>query len=152
MTFYNFTKIKKIRKSIPRQILITISESFILAHINYCISIYNSLNDKQLKPFNRIIRIVIRLIYGFKPTDYDSITGLMKSLGWLDIANSSKLRLLCITYTAIITKEPRYLHDILTLRNDMRCLRSSNKLILLKLHFNLKSFGKRSFSYNASYL
>ena len=47
--FYNF---KKIRKSIPRQILITISESFILAHINYCISIYNSLNDNQLKPLD----------------------------------------------------------------------------------------------------
>ena len=95
---------------------------------------------------------MIRLIYGFKPTDYDSITGLMKSLGWLDKDNSSKLRLLCITYTAIITKEPSYLHDILTLRNDMRCLRSSNKLILLKPHFNLKSFGMKSFSYNAFHL
>ena len=83
---------------------------------------------------------------GFKRKDHNSITKCLKSLGWLEMRNYSAYWILCLTYTALYTKEPGYLHDIIKLTENTRRLRSSNSLLLSNHKFNLDTYGKRRFS------
>ena len=86
------------------------------------------------------------MIYGLKRKDHNSITECLTSLGWLEMRNYSAYRILCLTYTALNSKQPRYLYDIIKLKENTRRLRSSNSLLLSNQKFNLDTYGKRRFS------
>ena len=88
------------------------------------------------------------MIYGFKRKDHNSITECLTSLGWLEMRNYSAYIILCLTYTALNAKQPRYLYDIIKLKENIRRLRSSNSLLLS----NGKTYGKRRFSVSAPVL
>ena len=72
------------------------------------------------------------MIYVFKRKVYNCITECLKSLGWLKIRNYSAYIIICLIYTALCTKQPRYLYDIIKLKENTRRLRSSNILLLSK--------------------
>ena len=59
--------------------------------------------------------------------------------------NYSAYRILCLTYTALYGKQPRYLYDIIKLKENTRRLRSSNNLLLLNQKGNLDTYNKRRF-------
>ena len=54
--------------------------------------------------------------------------------------NYSAYRILCLTYTVLNAKQPRYLYDIIKLKKNTRRLRSSNSLLLLNQKFNLDTY------------
>ena len=56
--------------------------------------------------------------------------------------NYSAYRILCLTYTALNAKQPRYLYDIIKLKENTRRLRSSNSLLLSNQKFNLDTMVK----------
>ena len=66
--------------------------------------------------------------------------------------NYSAYRILCLTYTALNAKQPRYLYDIIKLKENTRRLRSSNSLLLSNQKFNLDTHSKRRFSVSAPVL
>ena len=147
--FYYFSKVKKIRKLMSFHNLKMISQSYIISHLNYCNSIYYGITKSRINYLDRILRIIVRMIYGFKRKDHNSITECLTSLGWLEMRNYSAYRILCLTYTALNAKQPRYLYDIIKLKENTRRLRSSNSLLLSNQKFNLDTYGKRRFSVSA---
>ena len=66
--------------------------------------------------------------------------------------NYSAYRILCLTYTALNAKQPRYLYDIIKLKENTRRLRSSYSLLLSNQKVNLNTYGKRRFSVSAPVL
>ena len=66
--------------------------------------------------------------------------------GWLEMRNYSADRILCLTYTALNAKQPRYLYDIIKQKENTRRLRSSHSLLLSNQKCNLDTYGKRRFS------
>ena len=124
--FYYFSKVKKIRKLISFHNLKMISQSYIISHLNYCNYIYYGITKSKMNDLDRKLRIILRMIYGFTRKDHNSITECLTSLGWLEIRNYSAYRILCLTYTAQSAKHPRYLYDIIKLKENTRRLRSSN--------------------------
>ena len=78
-----------------------IYQSYIVSHLNYCNSIYYGIPKSKIKYLNLILRIIVRMIYGFKRKDHNSITECLTSLGWLEMKNYSAYRILCLTYTAL---------------------------------------------------
>ena len=147
--FYYFSKVKKIRKLLSFHNLKMISQSYIISHLNYCNSIYYGITKSRINYLDRILRIIVRMIYGFKRKDHNSITECLTSLGWLEMRNYSAYRILCLTYTALNAKQPCYLYDIIKLKENTRRLRSSNNLLLSNQKFNLDTYGKRRFSVSA---
>ena len=113
-SFYYFSKVKKIRKLMSFHNFKMISQSYIISHLNYCNSIYYGITKSTINYLDRILRIILRMIYGFKRKDHNSISKCLISLGWLEMRNYSAYRILCLTYTALNTKQPRYLYDIVT--------------------------------------
>ena len=46
-----------------------ISQSYIISHLNYCNSIYYGITKSRINYLDRILRIIVRMIYGFKRKD-----------------------------------------------------------------------------------
>ena len=95
-----------------------ILQSYILSHLNYCNSIYYGITKSKINDLDRLLRIIVRMVYGFKRKDHNNITECLKSLDWLEMRNYSAYRKLCLTYTALYTKQPRYLHAIIKLKEN----------------------------------
>ena len=74
-------------------------ESYIISHLNYCNYIYYGITKSRINDLDRILRIIVRMIYVFKRKDHNSITECLTSLGWLEKRNYSAYRILCLTYT-----------------------------------------------------
>ena len=107
--FYYFGKVKKIRKLMSFHNFKMISQSYIISHLNYCNYIYYGINKSKINYLDCILRIIVRMIYGFKRKDHNSITECLKSLGWLEMRNYSAYKILCLTYTAQYAKQPHNL-------------------------------------------
>ena len=86
------------------------SQSYIISHLNYCNYIYYGITKSKINYLDCILRIIVRMIYGFKRKDHNSITECLTSLEWLEMWNYSGYRILCLTYTTLNAKQPRYLY------------------------------------------
>ena len=64
-----------------------ISQSYIISHSNYCNSIDYGIIKSKINYLDRILRIIVRMIYGFKRKEHNSITEYLKSLGLLEMRN-----------------------------------------------------------------
>ena len=104
-----------------------ISQFYIISHLNYCNSIYYGITKSKINYLDRILRIIVIMIYVFKRKDHNSITECLTSLGWLEMRNYSTYKILCLTYlltvncyllTALHAKQPRYLYDIIKLKEN----------------------------------
>ena len=51
-----------------------ISQSYIISDLNYCNSIYYGITKSKINYLDRILRIIVRMIYSFKRKDHNSIT------------------------------------------------------------------------------
>ena len=94
---------------------------------------------------NYCVRLVLKL------NRRDHITPHLQKLGWLNIENFVKFRLLCITHQAYFKYQPKYLSDLITSYETSINLRSQNKN-LLKIPYIMTTTGRKSFSYQAPVL
>ena len=102
--FYYFSKVKKIRKLMSFHNFKMISQSYFISHLNYCNFIYYGITKSNINDLDRILRIIVRMIYGFKRKDHNIITECLTSLGWLEMKNYSAFKILCLTYNALNAK------------------------------------------------
>ena len=77
---------------------------------------------------------------------YQLITPILLNLHWLPIHYRTVFKILLITYKALNNLAPLYIRELLTPYVPARQLRSSSKNLLVIPHFNLKTYGARSFS------
>ena len=77
---------------------------------------------------------------------HEHITPILLNLHWLPICCHIVFKILLITYKALNNLAPSYIRDLLTPYIPSRQLRASSKNLLVIPHFNLKTYGARSFS------
>ena len=83
---------------------------------------------------------------------HEHITPILLNLHWLPIRYRIVFKILLITYKALNNLAPSYIRDLLTPYIPSRQLRSSSKNLVVIPHFNLKTYGAKSFSVAASTL
>ena len=105
-SFYYFSKVKKIRKLMLFHNSKMISQLYIISHLNYCNTIYYGITKSKINDLDRILRIIVRMIYGFNRKYHNSITECLTSLCWPERRNYSAYRILCLTYIAQYDKQP----------------------------------------------
>ena len=77
---------------------------------------------------------------------HEHITPTLLNLHWLPIHYRIVFKILLITYNALNNLTPSYIRDLLTPYVSSRQLGSSSKNLLVIPHYNLKTYGARSFS------
>ena len=77
---------------------------------------------------------------------YEHVTPLLIQLHWFPIERRITFKIAVITFKALHGSAPDYITDLIKPYTPSRSLRSSNKLLLLKSRFNLKTYEGRSFT------
>ena len=107
-------------------------------------SLLYGLLNYQVKKLQHVLYAAARLISLSRK--HEHITPILLNLHWLLIHYRIVFKILLITYKALNNLAPLYIRELLTPYVPARQLRLSSKNLLVIPHFNLKTYGARSFS------
>ena len=141
--FFHLRNISKIRKFLNTETTKSLVHAFITSKVDYCNSLLYGVPKYLLLRLQRVLNCAARIV--FKSNKYDHITPLLKELHWLPIEQRIKFKIFLITFKALNKQAPNYITDLLIPSKPSRSLRSSTRNFLMKLVFNLKAYGGRSF-------
>ena len=140
-----------IRKFLDHQSLLTLVNSFILTHIDYCNVLLHGIPKKYLKKLQSVMNRAARLVFFLQPRD-NAIPYLIQ-LHWLPILARIEFKICLITYKVLTTNKPEYLANLLkpAYSNSELSLRSSADphRLFEPLNIQHKSFNDWSFAFSA---
>ena len=117
--------------------------AFISSRIDYCNSLFSSVNKSVLHRLQSIQSAAARLLT--RSNRRTHITPLLCSLHWLPVAYRIQFKILTITYRALHGQAPVYLANLIHLHTPSRSLRSVNQNLLVMPRTRLKTCGDRAF-------
>ena len=72
---------------------------------------------------------------------------MLKELHWLPVEKRTLFKILVHTFSAIHVNAPSYIHDLVTIYEPTRQLRSANETRLVIYKTRTVTYGERSFRY-----
>ena len=119
----------------------TIATALVSSILDYCNSLLHNIAIKGItkRQRNCLARVVTRSLR------FSRSEPLLKSLHWLPVRYRIIFKICTITYQALSTKQPAYLHSMLTPARQPRQLRSSGSGLLYVPRFKTNA-GTRAFS------
>ena len=145
--YVHIRKLRSIKKYLSKDSLKTLVTCFILSRLDYCNSLLFGVSDETLDRLQKVQNAAARLIYGLRKNDH--ITATLKELHWLPIRFRIEYKIALITYKTLNGQGPEYLQELLIPVRHQKSLRSSKRNLLKIPNFQLKTGGKRSFSFAA---
>ena len=141
--FYHIRDLRRIRRHISISTAKTISTALISSRLDYCNSLLNNIDKRDLAKLQRVQNCLARVV--LRAPRFSPSLPLLKQLHWLPVSYRINFKLSTLAYRALSTQQPSYLASLLHLSNIPRQLRSSisQQLIVPKTKLNL---GKRAFS------
>ena len=143
-SFYHLRNISNIRKYLSSTTTEILVHAFVSSKLDNCNSLLYGLPNCLLKKLQHVQNAAARLITLSRK--HEHITPILFNLHWLPVNYRIIFKILLITYKALNDLAPSYVRDLLTPYTPSRQLRSSSKDLLSIPHFNLKTYGARSFS------
>ena len=111
---------------------------------DYCNSLLYGQPKCSLQRLQSVLNSAARLIH--LSSRYEHVTPLLIQLHWLPIEQRITFKIAVITFKALHGSASDYITKLIKPYIPSRSLRSSNKLLLFKPRFNLKTYGGRSFT------
>ena len=151
--FAMLRRIRSVRGSVPRPLLVTLTESLVLSRLDYCISVHTGLPASTIWRLQRVLNAAARLV--FRAGRYDHVTPLLAELEWLPVRQRIDMRLGTLAYQCQRGMAPPYLSNELVTVSSLsgrQHLRSSKRGLLSVPLVRRKTFGGRAFSTAASRL
>ena len=143
-SFYHLRNISNIRKYLSSTTTEILVHAFVSSKLDHCNSLLYGLPNCLIKKLQHVQNAAARLITLSRK--HEHITPILLNLHWLPVNYRIIFKILLITYKALNDLAPTYVRDLLTPYIPPRQLRSSSKDLLSIPHFNLKTYGARSFS------
>ena len=144
--FYHLRTISRIRKYLSTQITEILMHAFVTSTLDHSNSLLYNVPIKVIKSFSRCR---IQLSDWLQGLGSHHITPILLDLHWLPVSERIKFKILLLTFKALHQESPTYIQDLITRYLPSRSLRSSSKLSLNPVSFNLKTYGSRAFSVSA---
>ena len=117
----------------------------ILSRIDYCCSLFYGIKNSEVIKVDRIIPSSVRLIHRLKRRDHDLTDTHQCNTKWLSFRKRCQFRLLCLIHKTLFLGRPAYLRGLLTRRNILPHMRSSDAT-LLELPVTRNVMRSRSFT------
>ena len=105
--FSALRRIRSIRSSITRQATVTLITALVASRIDYCIAAHAGLPSTSLWRLQRVLHASARLV--FRTKRHDSVSLLLRKLGWLSVSARIQLRVASIAYLCNKGMAPSYL-------------------------------------------
>jgi len=127
----------------------TIAASIVYSKLDYCNSLYYNLPKSQINRLQQIQNCLARTVV--KAPKSSHITPILRSLPWLKINKRIEYKL-SLTYKVLITSQPDYLHNLISVQSSGRT-RSSSLVTLARPSVSSSlQITNRSFIYASPYL
>ena len=123
--FAALRQLRSIRRSVTRQVLLSLVTSFVLSRLNYGLATLAGLPARQLNRLQSVLNAAARLICGARK--HDHITPLLRDLHWLRVPERIQFRLSQLVYRCLHGLAPQYLASQFTLAASVQsrqCLTS----------------------------
>ena len=143
-SFYHLRNISYIRKCLSSTTTEILVHAFPSSKLDYCNSLLYGLPNYHVKKVQHAQNAAARLMSLARK--HEHITPILLNLHWLPIRYRIVFKILLITYKALNNLAPSYIRDLITPYIPSRQLRSSSKNLPVIPHFNLKTYGAKSFS------
>src|SRR6218665_2540352 len=125
----------------------TIATSIVHSKLDYCNSLFYSINSSQIKRLQTIQNALARVVT--KTSKHHHITSVLKSLHWLKIHQRIHYKIASLTYNTLQTSQPSYIRQLLTIQPPgSTCSSSYLSLSRPPVSSSLK-LCNRSFAYAA---
>ena len=144
--FYHLHNLRRIKKYLSRDSLITLVHAFLTSRLEYCNGLFFGLPNVQIAKLQRVQNAAARLILGIGK--FSHITPALYELHWLPVSLRIDYKILLLTFKCIYGLAPTYLSDLISIKsNSLYNLRSTGKLLLdHPKRKMLITLGARSFS------
>ena len=145
----NFIKIKSIHKYITQEACTTLLLMLCMSHLDYLNAELYGIPDKTLNKYQRIQNMSAKLARG--KSKYDSSIESLKTLHWLPIHQQIEFKILVLSHKCINNSAPRYLQELISVKQQKRENRRSNSMgVLLNIPTVRQTiFAARSFRHVA---
>ncbi|XP_068692578.1 uncharacterized protein [Montipora foliosa] len=144
--FYHLHNLRRIKKYLSRDSLITLVHAFITSRLDYCNGLLFGLPKVQIAKLQHVQNAAARLIIGI--SKFSQITPTLYELHWLPVSSRIDYKILLLTFKCIYDLAPTYHGNLISIRsNSLYNLRSTVKLLLDHPKGKmLTTSGARSFS------
>ena len=144
-SYLHIRQLRQIHSILDTKSAILLANSLVSSRLDYCNSLYYGLPQSSIDRLQRIQNSLARVVMPFVK-HHDHITPALQKLHWLPIQQRITFKIATLTFKTLKHKEPQYLHELLTLHNPTRTLRSSSQF-LLDIPSIRSENGRRSFSF-----
>ena len=141
--FYHIRDLRRIRRYMSLSVAKTIATALVSSRLDYCNSLLHNIAIKDITKLQRVQNCLTRVVT--RSPRFSRSVPLQKSLHWLPVRYRIIFKICTITYQALSTKQPAYLHSMLTPARQPRQLRSSGSGLLSAPRVKTNA-GTRAFS------
>ena len=142
--FYHLHNIRRIKKYLSRDSLLTRIHAFITSRLDYCNGLLYGL------PNSRVQSAAAKLVLSL--SKYSHISPALYQLHWLPVQHRVHFKILILTFKAIHVLAPKYIIELINIKPRSIYNLRSNQSLLLDPPKGLVTLGDRSFSAAAPYL
>ena len=140
---YHIRDLRRFRRYMSLSVAKTIVTALVGSRLDYCNSLLHNIAIKDITKLQHVQNYLARVVT--RSPRFSRSVPLLKSLHWLPVRYRIIFKICTITYQALSSKQPAYLHSMLTPARQPRQLRSSGSKLLSSPRVKTNS-GTRVFS------
>lgn len=127
-SMYHVRAIKHIRHLISEKDAALLATCLVQSKLDYLNSALHDTSAANIRSLQRVQNAAARV--ALNSSRYTSISHLLSTLHWLPVAYRIKFKIASLTHSALNTKQPAYIYDLLHPYTPARTLRSSDQHLL----------------------
>jgi hypothetical protein len=130
-TLYHIRSLRHIHSLIDNDTAVTSACSIVATRLDYCNSVLNSITNTNIRKLQRVQNKLARVVCN--APHQSSASCSLRKLHWLPTSQRIGYKIASITYRASPNQKPQYILKLLTNRQPVRSLRSSNSDLLVAI-------------------
>ena len=128
--FYYLHNLRRIRKYLSQDCLVTLIHAFVTGRLDYCNSLMYGLPQCQISILQRIQNAATRIALDL--SEFCHITPALWQLHWVPVIKRVQFKILLLTFKAIHSLSPPYIGELISVKpKSSSNLRSNNSTLLL---------------------
>ena len=128
--FYYLHNLRRIRKYLSQDCLVTLIHTFVTSRLDYCNSRMYGLPQCQISKLQRVQNAAARIALDL--CKFCHITPALRQLHWLPVLKRIQYKILLLTFKAIHDLSPPYISELITVKpKSTYGLRSNRSTLLL---------------------
>ena len=135
--YFHIRVLRHVRQSLPDHVARIVACSIVGSRLDYCNSLFVGMTDCNYKKLQRVQNALAQVV--LRAGKFEHITPALIKLHWLPVKQHVSYKQALITFNVLHHNTTRYLHNLLTIHNPSRNLRSSSHHLLSVGHMRTVS-------------